>query len=83
MMEAWMEEPKWRKHCFPQMDKRRLMSAWSRTNLEDPENGFWWVWVLKGERRVETQEGSWELSLWKTHLDFIHENGTLTPTVFV
>ena len=38
-----MEEPKWRRHSFPQMDKRRLKSAWLRTNLEDSESGFWWV----------------------------------------
>jgi len=78
-----MEEPKRRRHSFPQMDKRRLESAWLRTNLEDSESGFWWVWVLNGERRLETQEGSWELRLWKIHLDFIHENGTVTLTVFV
>ena len=59
------------------------MSTWLRTNMGDSENGFWWVWVLKGERRGETQEGSWEPSLWKTHLDFIHQNGTVTPTVLL
>ena len=77
-----MEEPKWSRHSFPQIDESRLMSTWLRTNIEDSENGFWWVWVLKGERRAETQWGSWEPSLWKTHLDFIHQNGTVTPTVF-
>ena len=38
-----MEEPKWRRHSFPQMDKRRLKSAWLRINLGDSESGFWWV----------------------------------------
>lgn len=30
-------------------------------NLENYENGFWWVWVLKGERRVESRKESWVL----------------------
>lgn len=30
-------------------------------NLESSENGFWWVWVLKGERRVESRKESWVL----------------------
>ena len=30
-------------------------------NLENYENGFWWVWVLKGERRVESPKESWVL----------------------
>lgn len=54
------------------------MSAWLRTNIEVFENGFRWVSVLKRERKLVAQEGGWELSLWKIHLDFIHENGTPT-----
>lgn len=54
------------------------MSAWLRTNIEVFENGFLWVSVLKRERKLVAQEGGWELSLWKIHLDFIHENGTPT-----
>lgn len=58
------------------------MSPWLRTNTEVSETGFWWPCVLKGKRKLEAREGRWELSLRKTHLDFIHEHGTVTPTVF-
>jgi hypothetical protein len=59
------------------------MSTWLRANIEVFENGFPWDGVSKRERKLEAQEGRLELSLWKIHLDFIHENGTPTPTVLV
>lgn len=73
MIEAWREEPRWRKPCFPQMERRRPMCMWLRMNVGVCEEGFGEVRVLSGERREEAQEGRWELRVWKTHLDFIHE----------
>lgn len=48
--------------------------------MEVCEDGFSWILALKGERREEAQDGKREERLRKTHLDFIHQRDSETPT---